>query len=169
MREKALTSMQLHLPDESEAMLQDIEKGIYNWCIDYATSKSIVKNWSNPVFAQLYGDKFRSVMANIDPNSYVGNKNLLQRLHDKQIQPHHLAFMERQQIFPEIWQSIIDEKTKRDAHIGESSIAAMTDQYKCGRCKKRECVYYEIQTRSADEPMDLRITCLNCGNRWRIG
>ena len=44
---------------------------------------------------------------------------------------------------------------------------AMTDQFKCGRCKSRKCIYYELQTRSADEGMTIFITCLNCGNRWR--
>ena len=44
---------------------------------------------------------------------------------------------------------------------------AMTDQFECKRCKSRETAYYEVQTRSADEPMTIFITCLNCGNRWK--
>ena len=42
-----------------------------------------------------------------------------------------------------------------------------TDQYQCSRCHKRECTYYQLQTRSADEPMTTFVTCLNCGKRWR--
>jgi transcription elongation factor S-II len=30
---------------------------------------------------------------------------------------------------------------------------AATDIFKCGRCKQRKCTYYQMQTRSADEPM----------------
>jgi transcription elongation factor S-II len=30
---------------------------------------------------------------------------------------------------------------------------AETDQFKCGKCGKRQCTYYQMQTRSADEPM----------------
>ena len=44
---------------------------------------------------------------------------------------------------------------------------AMTDVFKCRKCGSRSCSYYEIQTRSADEPMTQFINCLNCGNRWR--
>ena len=44
---------------------------------------------------------------------------------------------------------------------------AATDIYKCGRCKKRECTFYQLQTRSADEPMTTFVTCLNCGTRWK--
>jgi len=44
---------------------------------------------------------------------------------------------------------------------------AATDQFKCYKCKKRKCTYYEMQTRSADEPMTTFVTCLSCGNRWK--
>ena len=44
---------------------------------------------------------------------------------------------------------------------------AMTDQFKCRKCFSRSCSYYEVQTRSADEPMTQFITCLNCKNRWK--
>ena len=49
----------------------------------------------------------------------------------------------------------------------EEKEEAMTDQFKCGRCKSRKCTYYELQTRSADEGMTTFITCINCGNRWK--
>jgi len=42
-----------------------------------------------------------------------------------------------------------------------------TDMFKCGKCGKRETTYYQMQTRSADEPMTTFHTCTNCGNRWK--
>ena len=60
-----------------------------------------------------------------------------------------------------------DEKEKTEKVLYEKDSGGATDQFKCGKCKKRECTYYELQTRSADEPMTLFITCLNCGKRWR--
>ena len=38
--------------------------------------------------------------------------------------------------------------------------------FTCGRCKKKECTYYQLQTRSADEPMTTFVSCLICGNKW---
>lgn len=32
-------------------------------------------------------------------------------------------------------------------------IQAETDAFKCSRCQQRKCTYYQMQTRSADEPM----------------
>lgn len=45
---------------------------------------------------------------------------------------------------------------------------ATTDQFKCGRCGKRKTTYYQMQTRSADEPMTTYVTCVNCNNRWKF-
>lgn len=39
--------------------------------------------------------------------------------------------------------------------------------YKCKVCGGRKTIQHEQQTRSADEPMTLFITCLNCKNTWR--
>lgn len=32
----------------------------------------------------------------------------------------------------------------------------------------RKTTYYQMQTRSADEPMTTFVTCVNCGNRWKF-
>jgi DNA-directed RNA polymerase subunit M/transcription elongation factor TFIIS len=39
--------------------------------------------------------------------------------------------------------------------------------FTCGKCKSKKTSYYELQTRSADEPMTAYITCHGCGNRWK--
>ena len=42
-----------------------------------------------------------------------------------------------------------------------------TNEYKCFKCNQRNCHYSQAQTRSADEPMTIFITCLSCGNKWK--
>ena len=39
--------------------------------------------------------------------------------------------------------------------------------YKCRVCGGKKTIQHEQQTRSADEPMTLFITCLNCKNTWK--
>ena len=43
-----------------------------------------------------------------------------------------------------------------------------TDLLKCGKCEKKNCTYSQIQTRSADEPMNTFVLCNECGNRWKF-
>ncbi len=38
--------------------------------------------------------------------------------------------------------------------------------YKCKKCKSEKTWSYQLQTRSADEPMTSFITCVDCGKRW---
>lgn len=40
--------------------------------------------------------------------------------------------------------------------------------YKCRKCGGDKTVQHEMQTRSADEPMTLFITCVTCQNTWRL-
>ena len=150
------------------ALIEQLEIGVYNWAIDVAIDRAIFRSWQNPMFLRLYQDKLRSVAVNLDPNSYIGNSRLLMRLRDGEFHASELASMSHPNLFPEIWQATIEAKMKRDAHLGESTMASMTDQFKCSKCKKRETIFYEVQTRSADEPMDLRVYCVNCGHRWKM-
>jgi transcription elongation factor S-II len=39
--------------------------------------------------------------------------------------------------------------------------------FKCGKCRSKKTTYYQMQTRSADEPMTTFVTCTNCQNRWK--
>ncbi len=55
----------------------------------------------------------------------------------------------------------------REAERGLAT-QATTDQFQCGKCKQRKCQYYQMQTRSADEPMTTFVTCTVCGNRWKF-
>jgi DNA-directed RNA polymerase subunit M/transcription elongation factor TFIIS len=146
----------------------DLEKGIYNWCIEYANSKGVIKNWDNPVFVNIYNDKFRSVVSNLDKTSYLGNDRLLDRLMAKEFLPHDIPFMKPENVFPEQWHDIMDIKLRRDELLGTETVASMSDQFRCARCHKRETSYYELQTRSADESMSLFIKCLNCNNSWKM-
>ncbi|XP_076016906.1 transcription elongation factor A protein 3 isoform X3 [Genypterus blacodes] len=43
-----------------------------------------------------------------------------------------------------------------------------TDLLQCGKCRKKNCTYNQVQTRSADEPMTTFCLCNECGNRWKF-
>lgn len=149
--------------------VKDLEVGVFNWCIDQCDVIKTPKNWKNPRFVTLYKDKARSVLVNLMPESYVGNARLSVRLTEKEFAPHDIPFMKPQNVYPERWAVILDAKMKRDMHVFEEKPKAMTNEFKCRKCKSRNCIYQELQVRSADEPMTLFITCLNCGEKWRIG
>ena len=150
-------------------MARDIEIGVYNSALDSASTRRVVLTWTNPRFRTIYEAKARSVVCNTDSSTYVGNPRLLERLQEGEFKPHEVAFMNPENVFPERWRHAVNMKLQRDAYITNARPAAMTDQFKCGRCKKRECSYMELQTRSCDEPASIFVLCHCCGNRWRLG
>ncbi|CAL1152289.1 unnamed protein product [Cladocopium goreaui] len=43
-----------------------------------------------------------------------------------------------------------------------------TGMFTCGKCKGNKTTYFQMQTRSSDEPMTTFVTCLTCSNRWKF-
>ena len=146
---------------------KDLEIGIYNATIDYCGQNEIPLTWNSDVFSEVYLVKARSIYSNLKANSYINNTNLMTRFKDREFLPHELPFLKCENIHPEAWSVIIDNEAKRNRAAYEQSEKSMTDQIKCGKCKKNRISYIELQQRSADEPMTTHYTCLNCGNRWR--
>ena len=91
-----------------------IEKGIYNYCIDYSIKNNIYRSWENKLFHRVYMSKVISIYSNIDEKSYIGNKNLLKRILNDEIDPTKLAKMSSYDTYPEKWGELLDKKTKRD-------------------------------------------------------
>jgi len=144
-----------------------IEKGIYNYTIDTAKSRNITRLWNDRVFYNLYMNKCISIYSNLSKDSYIQNNYLLKNILEKKIDPESVANLSVYDIFPDNWKDLMDKKSKMDELKYKLKPEAMTDQFKCRKCYSRSCSYYEVQTRSADEPMTQFITCISCSNRWR--
>jgi transcription elongation factor S-II len=147
---------------ENSSICKNIEVSIFNYTIKEATRKKIVKKWENKYFVQLYVNRLRTLMSNMSSNN-----SLLMSIKNKKLEKSALENLTHQEMNPTIWKTLIEAKIKRDKNMTSDNMMAATDQFKCYKCKKRKCTYYEMQTRSADEPMTTFVTCLNCGNRWK--
>lgn len=111
--------------------------------------------------------KYRSIMFNLraDNNTDFRRKVLLGQIKAERLPnltPEEMASdarkMENKQI---------KDKALFDCERGGPP-KATTDQFKCGRCGQRKTTYYQLQTRSADEPMTTFVTCVNCNNHWKF-
>ena len=146
---------------------RNVEKSIYNYIIKLSKNKNIERSWNNNIFRNLYLSKVRSIYSNLKSDSYIQNTNFLTLVKNDEIDIKNIATMSVYDIFPENWKEILELKSKKDKLKYELKPEAMTDAFKCRKCGSRSTSYYEVQTRSADEPMTQFITCLNCNNRWK--
>ena len=145
----------------------NLEKGIFNYSLQEATRLKIVKKWDNQPFVNLYLCRLKTIHYNIQ------EKSLKRRLKNQKIKAHEVAFWTHQEMRPELWEEMIQKKQKRDKSKYEVNTEAATDNFTCFKCMRSDpdnankCTYYQLQTRSADEPMTTFVTCLNCGSRWK--
>ncbi len=146
-----------------------IEEGIYQYVIKHICyTKNLPLNWNNIYFKRTYMNKCISLYGNINEYSYIKNNDLLTKIFNNKIDPYKLAFMSPQELFPENWKTLNAKKQAKDEFLYTKKLESFTEEYKCIRCKKNKCSYYQCQTRSADENMTIFITCLWCGHKWKL-
>tara|TARA_B110000977_G_C10896393_1_gene423470 strand:- start:221 stop:763 length:543 start_codon:yes stop_codon:yes gene_type:complete len=146
---------------------KEIEKSIYNYTMDISDKKGIIKSWDNKIFKNCYKQKCVSIYSNLDTTNYIKNNYLLHKVMIGEINVSNIAFMEPHELFPERWDELLKQKHLEDQCIYETRTDMGTDLFHCGRCHAENCSYYQLQTRSADEPMTTFVTCLNCGKKWK--
>ena len=152
---------------KNKKLSRKIERSIYNFSIKEARNKNVIRKWENQNFCLIYVDRFKSLYFNIKKDTYVNNKHFLKKLKIKKMGNEEISNLTHRDMNPKIWKKLIDDKIKRDENLVKGDISASTDEFKCFKCFQRVCTYYQLQTRSADEPMTTFVTCLKCGNRWR--
>lgn len=154
-------SNKLNAVIEDDILCVNIERGVFNYSIKEASTKKIIKKWENPRFVQIYLDRLRSLYINLK------NPSFLNRIKNGEVTPFNIASMTHQEMNPSQWKTLIEQKVIRDANKYTNHIQASTDMFTCKKCKSKRCTYYELQTRSADEPATIFITCLDCGKNWK--
>lgn len=147
---------------KNKKISNELEKGIYDFACKEANMLKIIIKWDNQLFSELYIARLRSLYLNLK------NEALLKDLKKKEFTPEVLAFMTHQEMNPEHWKEYIDKKKKRDANRYSNNMQASTDIFTCRKCRSKRCTYYELQTRSADEPATIFVTCLDCGKNWKF-
>jgi transcription elongation factor S-II len=73
--------------------------------------------------------------------------------------------MTKEDMYPEFWQAVKDSSIPE---LLKNPVEKPDGMIKCRKCKSMKTDYYQLQTRSADEPMTTYVTCHNCEHRWKF-
>ena len=149
--------------DSTKVVLEEI---IYKKALDTAAYEEIRKSWNMQAFRDVYLAVARRLIGNLSPSTYIKNRNLWDRFLTNELTLEEIGRQNYYELFPENWQEMVDRQAKREKIQLEGDFSRATDKWMCHGCKQRKCTYYELQTRSADEPMTIFIHCLNCNKRW---
>ena len=113
----------------------------------------VVKKWDNEYFVLIYINKFKMIFHSLK------DKTIVEKLQKNVIKPHEISFFTHVELLPEKWEQQTKDKKLRLENKFFPKIEASTDNFTCGKCKSKACTYYQLQTRSADEPMTTFVTC----------
>ncbi|KFP06800.1 Transcription elongation factor A protein 3, partial [Calypte anna] len=114
-----------------------------------------------------YRNRVRSRISNLkDPK----NPNLRRNVLCGAIPPSLIARMTAEEMASDELKELRNAMTQeaiREHQMAKTG-GTVTDLFQCGKCKKKNCTYNQVQTRSADEPMTTFVLCNECGNRWKV-
>ena len=141
-------------------LAEQIEAGIFEFTLIHVTINKII----SCLAPSIYESKLYDICINLDINNKkINNKTLLNTVKKMHVKPFYVAFLSPEQIHPENWAETlkkIDQQHELSNHI------ISTDLYKCYKCGERKSKTSQMQTRSADEPMTIFVTCLVCYNTF---
>lgn len=143
-----------------EAIGRTLEEHILRRCDQEAHKWELDASWEYGPFLRMY----QSRCAHLFRHLPVWKDRLL----SGDIAPDQYAFMSEVDLEPGTWQEALEKVFAREANTLATQRSASITLY-CNRCKKQtSCDYYQLQTRSADEPMTTFVTCLECDKRWKF-
>ncbi len=149
---------------ENPRLGSNAERSVYNWALEKAGERDIVRRWNNDNFAELYLGRARVLHWNLSHSTY-----LKEEVRAKRLKARDLGALSHPEMAPDMWKPVIENKIMRDKRNQDILVeATATDQFECHRCHKRRCSHYQLQTRSADEAMTTFVNCLECGNHWKF-
>ena len=141
----------------------DLELSILRSTVALCKNIGIDIDWNNKIFWNSYRSKCVSVyetLSNFD--------NWRQKVSSKEIECDVFVNMQPQEICPEKWKDSLDKLFEMEKKLYSARNGAAIVLY-CRRCKKKtDCSYYQMQTRSADEPMTTFVTCSTCDEKWKF-
>ena len=145
---------------------RNLERCIFNYTVRSARVDDIPRYWQCPAFRFRYTTKSLSLHFNLTNHK---NPELLQKVTSGEMGFKKLVRALPYELFPKLWEPVFEKVVAKQLRMQlTTDIASVPDgQFTCSRCKSKKTVYYQLQTRSADEPTTTFVNCVSCGKRWK--
>ena len=167
-REKVVDNFALLF--KSREMATDFELSILKHVVELAKKDSYEVDWSNRTFWNMYRNRAVSLYENLKGSeSYVqNNQHILDKINSGELELNNVAEMSPIDLCPSRWKESIEKIIESEKKLYSAQKNASIFMW-CSGCKRKtKCDYYQLQTRSADEPMTTFVNCLECGKKWKF-
>ena len=146
----------------SPELSDSLEHALLQRCTRDCAKHEIEVTWNNPAFWNHYRGRCIQFYENMQQNGWI------EKLTKGETKIETFAEMTVVDLNPKRWKAQIEAQIEKDKKLfSRSGVASI--YFFCSGCKKKtKCDYYQMQTRSADEPMTTFVTCLECDKRWKF-
>lgn len=132
---------------------EEVERAILSRCVSDAQAWLIDIDWDTPAFREMVRSRavslypYRHLIATMGIEEFAKSTPVDQ--------------------CPDRWRDILQKALEKDKAKYSKKVTANIEMF-CRSCKRKtKCDYYQVQTRSADEPMTTFVTCLECDTKWK--
>ena len=139
-----------------------LEEGIYNYTVKEANSRKVMATFDNAYFKLIYIDRLRMIWLHLKHHH-----EQIDQLKKNEISIEQFSDSTHQEFAPELWAPFIKRKQMIDKNKYDNP-KKISSEFTCRKCKSNNCSHYQLQTRSADEPMTTFVSCQDCGHRWKF-
>ena len=155
---------------ENNELSNQLEESLLHVISDQAIKENMDIDWSNRVFWNMYRSKAITLYENLKGiGSYVqNNEDWITKIKKGEISIRDFAELSAVELCPKRWKDALEKQLENEKKLQSKNNTASIFMW-CSGCKKKsKCDYYQMQTRSADEPMTTFMTCLECDRRWKF-
>ena len=153
--------------DIDNNIVKNMELCTWNWAFRRSSELGDVPATNNRYHVGRYKQKFLSMIYNLKKSP-----NLKDRILKGELKTSVAINLSPQGLWPDgphakMTEKIADIEMKKLHAANYMHDKDYKGLFRCGKCRGYKTTFYQMQTRSADEPMTVFITCHTCNIRWK--
>ena len=150
------------------SLAKKLEIVLWNHTLKKCQADHVPLEWTS-TFARSFRERYTSRALGLDLYNLKINESLRSQLQSGELPLKKFVAMTPYEMKPALWEPIFEKIAAKNLR-NQSRVDPDTmpdGLLECRKCKSKKTTYFQMQTRSADEPMTVFASCLKCGNRWK--
>jgi len=153
--------------DIDNNIIKNLEINTYNWAHRRTLEVGDCPAADNRKHIQRYKQKFLSIMYNLKNSPDLKDRILSGEFKTTMVINASPQGLWKDGPYAKMSEKIAIQEMKKQHASNYMHDKDYKGLFKCGKCRGYKTTFYQMQTRSADEPMTVFVTCHTCNRRWK--